>query len=169
MKQVLTSILFFSLLSIQAQLGDLNEQIIHGLKTETMRSGLKQLRPYVQNGRRGIKKQKAANLAMYAKIFISECNLAYARANKIIANLEKRKKHELASNVEDLRSEIYNMKYAANALIMYCQLMINKPKKHKGKTFNSCVHAFNTIIEYRNKLSKKRKILNDVVATWGWD
>jgi len=151
-------------INVTAQVGDLNEQIKNGLKTETMLSGLKQLRPYVQNGRRGTKKQKATNLAMYTKIFISECNLAYARANKIIAKLEKHKNYELASKVENLRSDIYNMKYAANALIMYCQLIINKPKTHKGKTFNKCGDAFNTIIEYRNKLSKKRKILYDVVS-----
>jgi len=118
------------------------------------------------NFKNSVKKQKAKSLQANVNIISRESYIAYNRAKQIIAKLKEGKNYKLAEKVGDLRSDLYNLNYAANALDKYCQWMINKPRNHGAKSFKSMIRAFNTIIENYNKARKNKKILYDVI---GWE
>ncbi|MDA8951905.1 hypothetical protein N9H28_03395, partial [Flavobacteriaceae bacterium] len=162
MKIKQTKIIFnkiiFSLLftiSIQnatsAQTGDLYYQIKKSdFNIEKTRSSLDYLGRSV-NGKNSVKKEKAKRLQANVKIISQKSYVAYKRAKQIVKKLEEAKNYKLAEKVGGLRSDLYNLNYAANALEKYCQWMINKPRSHGAKSFKSMIRAFNTIIENYNK------------------
>ena len=164
-------IIFFLLFTISipnasfAQVGDLYFQIKNtDFNIEKTRRSLDNLGRSI-NFKNSVKKQKAKSLQVNVNIISQESYVAYSRAKQIIDELKKGNNYKLAEKVGNLRSDLYNLNYAANALNKYCQWMINKPRTHGGKSFKSMIRAFNTIIENYNKARKNKEILSDVI-TW---
>ena len=147
-----------------AQTGDLYTTLSKSdFNIKNTRSSL-DLLSYNLNRSTKTKKQKARNLQANAQQVANRSHTAYLQAKQIVNKLKADKNYKLADKVEQLKGDLYNLNYAANALVKYCQWMINKPKTHGVRTFKSMVSAFNTIIEHKNASSKNKKILLDVVS-----
>jgi len=167
MKTIKNTILLFLIalpFLTNAQTADLYYQIKDNLKTESMRAFLPQLRQHVISGKSSKKKRTALALENQASTFISECNLAYARTEKIINKLEQDNQTDLIYKVKKLQSAISGMRYNSNKLIKYCGWIIKNPRRENRIAFNAIKKSFNHIIEKRNALSKSKNVLDDVVA-----
>ena len=167
-KSVLTIYLIIGISSIvKAQTANLYYQIKgNDFNIENTRKALSNLRSAVAFNKNSSKRKKARILQHNAQLIANNSYAAYLKAKQIIKKLEAARNYDLAEKVGKLRSDLYNMYYAADALAnTYCRWMINKPRVHKSKSFNSMTSAFNTIIKNFNKAQKDKKVLLDV-ANW---